>query len=97
MTELDEEAEYVILENTGSESGSLEGWALADIHGDEYEFSSLTLTSGETVVIYTDRTSSVPDADYDRDWGSPGYQGYVWRNDGETAPSRTPMGASSIR
>ncbi|RKD95136.1 lamin tail domain-containing protein [Halopiger aswanensis] len=85
ITDLDEEAEYVILENTGSESVSLEGWALADAHGGEYEFSSLTLTSGETVVIYTDQTSSVPDADYDRDWGSPGYQGYVWSNDGETA------------
>jgi len=89
ITDLNDTDEYVVFENTGTSAVDVAGWTLSDSDGNTYTFASGTLASGETAVLTTAQTGdAAPDADYTYDWGSPGYQGYVWGESGDTATLR---------
>ena len=71
--------EYVVFENTGSESLDLSGWTIADEAGHEYAVpSGVVLGPDETITLHTGEGT---DTDADLYWsaGAP-----VWNNGGDT-------------
>ncbi|QKY19511.1 lamin tail domain-containing protein [Halolamina sp. CBA1230] len=83
ITELDDSAEYVLIENTGSSPVDVGGWTLSDETSKTFTFPSSTLAAGETAVVTTNQTGAneAPAADYSFNWD----EGYVWNGDGDTA------------
>ena len=78
--------EYFVVENTDSQSVSLDGWSVSEGAGRTFTFTSVSLTPGETVVVTTNETpdSAAPSADYSFTWDV----GNVWNNGGDTATLR---------
>lgn len=71
--------EYIMFENSGSESLDLSGWTVADAAGREYTIPSDTvLSAGETITLHTGEGT---DTETDLYWGS---GSPVWNNDGDT-------------
>ena len=83
ITELDENDEYVVVENTGSGSVDVTDWTLSDEADKTFTYPSTTLAAGETVVVTTNETpdGAPPTTDYAYNWDA----GFVWNNGGDTA------------
>ncbi|WP_089649733.1 lamin tail domain-containing protein [Halobacterium hubeiense] len=79
--------EYVVFENTGSETLDLEGWTVSDAADHAYVFpSDVTLDPGEQVTLHT---GSGDDSASDLYWGS---GSPVWNNAGDTIIVETNTG-----
>lgn len=71
--------EYVVFENTGSESIDLSGWTVSDEASHIYTFpSGASVAAGETVTLHT---GSGTDTETDRYWES---SSAIWNNGGDT-------------
>lgn len=71
--------EYVVLENTGTETLDLSGWTVSDEAGHTYTFpSDASLSTGATVTLHT---GSGSDTASDRYWGA---SSAIWNNGGDT-------------
>ncbi len=83
--------EYVVFENTGTESVDLSGWELADAADHTYTFPEETvLAPGEQITIYT---GSGTDTEAELYWGQ---STPVWNNAGDTVTLRDDSGAVVI-
>lgn len=79
VTDLDEEAEWVDFENTGSSDQDLTGWTVEDEASHTYQFpDGFTLGAGDTVRLHTGNGT---DSNTDLYWGS---GSPVWNNSGDT-------------
>ncbi len=78
--------EYVVLENTGTESLDLSGWTVTDEAGHRYTFGEFTLGPGDRVTLHTGRGSDTATSVY---WGR---SGAVWNNGGDTVTVRDAEG-----
>jgi micrococcal nuclease len=75
--------EYVVFENTGSETVDLSGWTVSDEVGHTYTFpSGQSLASGETVTLHS---GSGTDTTTDIYWDA---SGAIWNNGGDTVSVR---------
>lgn len=75
--------EYVVLENTGSETLDLSGWTVSDEVGHTYTFpDGQSLAPGETVTLHS---GSGTDTASDIYWDA---SGAVWNNGGDTVSVR---------
>lgn len=84
--------EYLVFENTGSESLDLSGWTVEDEAEKTYTFpDSYTLEVGATVTLHT---GSGTDSERDLYWGagSP-----VWNNAGDTVSVRNSEASACVR
>lgn len=71
--------EYVIFENTGTDTLDLSGWSVSDDAGHTYTFSNdVSLAAGAAVTLHT---GSGSDTASDRYWGS---SSAIWNNGGDT-------------
>ncbi|UPM45315.1 lamin tail domain-containing protein [Halocatena salina] len=71
--------EYVVFENTGTDTLDLSGWSVSDDAGHTYMFpSGASLAAGGTVTLHT---GSGSDTASDRYWGS---SSAIWNNGGDT-------------
>jgi competence protein ComEC len=71
--------EYVVFENTASETLDMSGWTVADDADHTYTIpDGFTLGSGETVTLYTGSGTATESELY---WGS---GSPIWNNDGDT-------------
>lgn len=84
--------EYVVIENTSSQTVDLDGWTLSDETDKTYTFGTVALSSGETVVVTTNETpdGTAPATDYTVNWDA----GNVWNNGGDTATLRNESGVT---
>ncbi|WP_266074774.1 lamin tail domain-containing protein [Haladaptatus caseinilyticus] len=71
--------EFVVFENTGSNTVSLSGWTISDAAGNAYSFSDVSLAPGETVTLHT---GSGTDSSSDLYWNR---GSAVWNNAGDSA------------
>ncbi|WP_330633591.1 lamin tail domain-containing protein [Halocatena halophila] len=71
--------EYVVFENSGSETLDMAGWTVSDAAGHSYTFPSDASIAAEATV--TLHTGSGSDTTSDRYWGA---SGAVWNNGGDT-------------
>jgi competence protein ComEC len=75
--------EYIVLENTGTESLDLSGWTITDAAGHSYTIpAGTTLAAGDTITIHTGSGSDTTSELY---WGS---GSPIWNNDGDTVTVR---------
>lgn len=75
----DMNGEFVVLQNRRGSSADLSDWRIRDEYGNDYDFGSFTLDSGETVTLHTGTGS---DSAHHLYWGRTDYA--VWNNDGDT-------------
>ena len=74
---LNENDEYVVFRNDGSEPLDMSGWTVEDEANHEYIVpEGFTLTPGASVTLYTGSGTDTPTELY---WGS---DGAIWNNDG---------------
>ena len=79
--------EYVVFENTGSETLEMSGWTVSDAAGHSYTIpDDVTLAPGETVTLYT---GSGTDTSSELYWGS---GSPIWNNAGDTVIVRNSQG-----
>ena len=79
--------EYVVFENTGSETLDMSGWTVADDADHTYTIpDGFTLAPGETVTLYTG-SGTATDSELYWGLGSP-----IWNNDGDTVIVTTTAG-----
>ncbi|EMA71762.1 nuclease [Halorubrum distributum JCM 13916] len=78
--------EYIVLENTGSNSVNMDGYTLEDDANHAYTFDSFTLGAGDSVTIYTGDGS---DSDTELYWGQ---DAPVWNNGGDIVTVRDDNG-----
>ncbi|RRJ29965.1 lamin tail domain-containing protein [Halocatena pleomorpha] len=79
--------EYVVFENTGTDTLDLSGWSVSDDAGHTYTFpSGASLAAGETVTLHT---GSGLDTASDRYWGS---SSAIWNNGGDTVTVKDSAG-----
>jgi endonuclease YncB( thermonuclease family) len=83
ITDVDENEEYVVIENQGSAAAPLDGWTLSDETTKTFTFPAETLGQSETAVVTTNQTSkgAPPATTYSFEWN----EGFVWNNSGDTA------------
>ena len=75
--------EYVVFENTGTETLDLSGWTVSDEAGHTYTFPSRqSLAPGETVTLHSGSGSDTASDVY---WGA---SGAIWNNAGDTVSVR---------
>jgi competence protein ComEC len=83
--------EYVVFENTGSQSIDLGGWTVRDAAGHTYTFpAGFTLAPGAEVTLYTGSGEDSATALY---WGA---DGAVWNNAGDTITVETDTGSTIL-
>ncbi|MFC6954886.1 lamin tail domain-containing protein [Halorubellus litoreus] len=79
--------EYLVFENTGSETLDISGWTIADAAGHTYTVpDGTTLAPGETLTLYTGSGADTTAALY---WGS---GSPIWNNGGDTVIVRNSQG-----
>ena len=83
--------EYVVFENVGSESLSLQGWTVTDEAGKQYTFPAVTLAPGERVTLHT---GAGTDTETDLYWGA---TSPVWNNGGDTVTVTDEGGAVVVQ
>ncbi|MDY6771569.1 MAG: lamin tail domain-containing protein [Candidatus Nanohaloarchaea archaeon] len=84
ITALDEEEEYVEIENTGPIAADLVNWTVSDASGNTYTFDGTELAPGESVRVYSDAAAE--------DCSGHCWEATVWNNGGDTATLRNSEG-----
>lgn len=84
--------EYVVFENTGTETLDLSGWTVADEADHVYTIpDGFTVAPGETVTLYTGSGTATDNELY---WGS---GSPIWNNDGDTVIVTTNEGDNVLK
>ncbi|KAB1198184.1 MULTISPECIES: lamin tail domain-containing protein [Haloferax] len=83
--------EYIVFENTGSNSIDLSGWTISDEAGRTYTVpGDTTLEAGATITLHTGRGT---DTTTDLYWGS---ESAIWNNGGDTITVLNNTGATVV-
>lgn len=81
-------AEYVVIKNSARTSRSLKGWTVRDAQNHVYTFGTFTLGPGKSVTLHTGRGTNTSTNRY---WGQ---TWYVWNNTGDKATLRDAKGTT---